>query len=165
MEATRTPVIRPMTVDDLPVVLDIDRLSFPQPWPESSYRFELTTNQASILLVAEVDDRLVGYIGSWLLVDEIHVSTLAVHPDFRQRGIARRLLVELLRRGAANGAEMATLEVRISNQAAIDLYSAFGFRVTGRRPGYYRDNLEDAHIMTLPDVVGAVSRMEVEDGG
>lgn len=165
MEAIRTPVIRPMTLDDLPVVLDIDKLSFPQPWPESSYRFELTTNLASILLVAEVDEELVGYIGSWLLVDETHVSTLAVHPNFRRRGIARRLLLELLRRSAANGADIATLEVRVSNQAAIDLYTSFGFRITGRRPGYYRDNHEDAHIMTMVEVVQGVTRMEVGDGG
>jgi [ribosomal protein S18]-alanine N-acetyltransferase len=165
MQAIPSLAIRPMSVDDLPVVLDIDRLSFPQPWPESSYRFELANSQASILLVAEVDEHLVGYIGSWLLVDEIHISTLAVHPDFRQRGIARRLLYEMLRGGISRGAQMATLEVRVSNQMAIDLYKSIGFRVTGLRSGYYRDNLEDAHIMTLSNVVQGVSQMEVEDGG
>jgi ribosomal-protein-alanine N-acetyltransferase len=165
MAAVTDVGIRPMTMDDLELVLAIDRLSFTQPWPESSYRFELTANNSSILLVAELDGGLVGYIGCWLLVDEVHISTLAVHPDFRKQGIARRLLKSVLHEGAARGAELATLEVRISNFAAIDLYETFGFEITGRRPHYYRDNREDAHIMSLYELPGSLRRMEVRDGG
>jgi ribosomal-protein-alanine N-acetyltransferase len=165
MVAVPDVTIRPMTMDDLDTVLEIDQLSFPRPWPESSYRFELTANQASILLVAEAGDRLVGYIGSWLLVDEVHISTLAVHPELRKRGIARRLLMSLLKRAVSTGADLATLEVRVSNQPAIELYQSFGFRINGRRPRYYRDNHEDAHIMTLDKLSEHLKRMEVEDGG
>lgn len=158
-------VVRRMTMDDLDTVLQIDQLSFPQPWPESSYRFELTANQASILLVAEMDGRLVGYVGCWLLVDEVHISTLAVHPEFRKRGVARRLLISVLQQSVREGAELATLEVRVSNYAAIDLYESFGFEINGRRPHYYRDNQEDAHIMTLHELPGSLRRMEVGHGG
>jgi ribosomal-protein-alanine N-acetyltransferase len=165
MVAISNVTIRPMSMDDLNRVTEIDKLSFPLPWPESSYRFELTANRASILLVAEVAGRLVGYVGCWLLVDEVHISTLAVHPEFRQQGIARRLLNDLLHQAASGGAELATLEVRISNQAAIDLYESFGFQISGRRPRYYRDNQEDAHIMTLYELPGSPSRMEVRHGG
>jgi ribosomal-protein-alanine N-acetyltransferase len=165
MVAISNVTIRPMSMDDLNRVTEIDKLSFPLPWPESSYRFELTANRASILLVAEVAGRLVGYVGCWLLVDEVHISTLAVHPEFRQQGIARRLLNDLLHQAASGGAELATLEVRISNQAAIDLYESFGFQISGRRPRYYRDNQEDAHIMTLYELPGSTSRMEVRHGG
>ncbi len=165
MVAVSEVMIRPMTMDDVDLVLEIDQLSFSQPWPESSYRFELTTNRASILLVAEIDARLVAYVGCWLLVDEAHISTLAVHPDFRRQGIARRLLTTLLAQAAGAGAELATLEVRISNYAAIDLYESFGFEISGRRPRYYRDNQEDAHIMSLPGLPGSLGRMEVHDAG
>ncbi len=146
-------VIRPMTLDDLPQVLDIDRLSFPIPWPERSYRFELSENPSSTLLVATRHEAgqtyLAGYIGYWLIVDEAHISTLAVHPRFRRQGIGSGLLEAALERAALKGADFATLEVRVSNQAAIDLYHRFGFHEVGRRSKYYRDNDEDALLMTL----------------
>jgi len=146
-------VIRPMTLDDLPQVLEIDRLSFPIPWPERSYRFELSENPSSTLLVATRKEagctRLAGYIGFWLIVDEAHISTLAVHPRFRRQGIGSGLLEAALEQAAGKGADFATLEVRVSNQVAIDLYRRFGFHVVGRRAKYYRDNDEDALLMTL----------------
>ncbi len=151
-------VIRPMTLDDLPQVLEIDRLSFPIPWPERSYRFELSENPSSTLLVATRQEAgrtsLAGYIGYWLIVDEVHISTLAVHPRFRRQGIGSELLEAALERAARKGADFATLEVRVSNQAAIDLYHRFGFHVVGRRAKYYRDNDEDALLMTLTGLRG-----------
>ena len=142
-----------MTPGDLPTVMEIDRLSFPIPWPERSYRYELTENRAATLLVAESTERpnVVGYLGFWLIADEAHISTLAVHPSRRRRGIGEQLLREALQMAANRGAEVVTLEVRESNQAALDLYGKFDFRVVGRRPGYYRDNREDAILMTLRD--------------
>lgn len=146
-------VIRPMTLDDLPEVLEIDRLSFALPWPERSYRFELSENSSSTLLVATRQEAgqtsLAGYVGYWLVVDEVHISTLAVHPRFRRQGIGSQLLAAALERAVRQGADFATLEVRVSNQAAIDLYHRFGFHVVGRRAKYYRDNDEDALLMTL----------------
>jgi len=158
-------VVRSMDLDDLALVLDIDRLSFPVPWPERSYRYELTENPASHLLVAESNgplQRVVGFIGCWLIGDEVHISTLAVHPSFRGLGIGRNLLEATLDEMARRGAEIATLEVRLSNTAAISLYQKLGFEVVGRRAGYYRDNGEDALLMT---VTGLGGRGWGADGG
>ena len=157
--------VRSMNLDDLALVLDIDRLSFPVPWPERSYRYELTENPASHLLVAESNgalQRVVGFIGCWLIADEVHISTLAVHPSFRGLGIGRTLLEASLEEMARRGAEIATLEVRVSNATAISLYQKLGFELVGRRAGYYRDNGEDALLMT---VTGLGERGWGTDGG
>lgn len=142
-----------MTLDDLPAVMEIDRLSFTLPWPERSFRFELTGNDASHLIVAESsvggEELLAGYLGYWQLVDEMHISTLAVHPEMRGRGIGERLLQAGLEQAWIQGAEMSTLEVRPSNEAAIALYRKYGFELVGRRRAYYQDNNEDALLMTL----------------
>jgi [ribosomal protein S18]-alanine N-acetyltransferase len=145
--------VRPMTLDDLPAVMEIDRLSFALPWPERSFRFELTGNDASHLLVAEMplgdQRRIAGYLGYWLLVDEMHISTLAVDPEMRGWGIGERLLLAGLEQAWIQGAEMSTLEVRPSNKAALALYRKHGFELVGRRRAYYQDNNEDALLMTL----------------
>ena len=142
-----------MTLDDLPAVMEIDRLSFTLPWPERSFRFELTGNDASHLIVAESsvggEELLAGYLGYWQLVDEMHISTLAVHPEMRGRGIGERLLQAGLEQAWIQGAEMSTLEVRPSNEAAIALYRKYGFELVGRRRAYYQDNNEDALLLTL----------------
>lgn len=167
MPAAGQIVIRAMMLDDIPGVIEIDRLSFPIPWPASSYRFELTENSASTLLVAERRDQgsatLLGYVGSWHLVDEVHISTIAVHPFYRSHGVAHRLLTAILERAQQAGARLATLEVRVSNSTAISLYEGFGFHVNGLRPRYYRDNNEDAHIMTLTDLANWRARSESND--
>jgi [ribosomal protein S18]-alanine N-acetyltransferase len=143
--------IRPMRLEDIPRVVQIDQLSFSMPWPEKSYRFELTQNPGSKLWVAECSNPLqvVGMIVMWLIIDEAHIATIAVHPDFRRQGIAARLLTTALLDAVQNQMAQATLEVRAGNQAAHDLYQNFGFRVVGIRPHYYRDNNEDAWIMTM----------------
>jgi ribosomal-protein-alanine N-acetyltransferase len=145
-------VLRSMTVDDVPAVAAIDRKSFPLPWSENAFRSDLTTNPAAHLLVAEHESdagrRIAGYAGYWLVVDEAHLSTLAVEPALRRRGIGERILREAMRHAARQGAELMTLEVRVSNEPARRLYEKHGFRLVGRRPHYYKDNLEDALLMT-----------------
>ncbi|MGZ9235646.1 MAG: ribosomal protein S18-alanine N-acetyltransferase [Anaerolineales bacterium] len=141
--------IRKMTLDDVPAVVDLDQKSFSLPWPERSFRFELTDNPASRCWVAELDGQTVGMIVVWLLVDEAHVATIATHPDFRRKGIAKRLLAHALRRLIDQGAHSSFLEVRESNLAAQDMYRKFGYVETGRRRRYYRDNDEDAILMNL----------------
>jgi ribosomal-protein-alanine N-acetyltransferase len=147
-----------MTLDDLPAVMEIDRLSFALPWSERSFRFELTGNDAAHLLVAEMpvggEQRIAGFLGYWLLVDEMHISTLAVHPEMRGQGIGEQLLEAGLVQAWLQGAEMSTLEVRPSNKAAIALYSKYGFELVGRRRAYYQDNNEDALLMTLVGLSG-----------
>ena len=155
-QKTSNALIREMTLDDLPVVLQIDNLSFPLPWPERSYRFELTRNPAAHLLVAELDSVhqpfVIGFAGCWLIADEVHVSTLAVHPDYRRQGIGERLLLAVLDWALGMGADIATLEVRVSNHAAVNMYLKNGFVIEGRKISYYRDNNEDALLMTLTDL-------------
>ena len=141
--------IRPMEDADIPAVQALDRLAFTTPWPPSAYAHELHHSPHSRLWVAEVEGRVVGFIVLWLVIDEAHVATLAVHPDFRRQGIARRLLETLLTAAREAGARLATLEVRAGNLPAQALYRRYGFQEVGRRPKYYTDNGEDALIMTV----------------
>ncbi len=163
---TSEAIVRRMTLADLPEVLEIDHLSFPLPWSERSYRFELTENPASHMLVALSQEngrpRVVGYAGFWMVIDEAHISTLAVHPDHRRTGLGAELLHVVLNEAARRGADMATLEVRVSNQAAVNLYHKFGFQIVGRRSRYYRDNGEDALLMTA---YGVAERVGAEREG
>jgi len=138
-----------MTADDIPAVVALDQISFSMPWPERSFRFEVTANPASRCWVAEADGRIVGMIVAWLFVDEVHIATLATHPDFRRQGIARQLLLHVLQLAVTEGAVSSFLEVRAGNVAAQDMYHKFGYKQSGRRPRYYKDNSEDAILMTL----------------
>jgi ribosomal-protein-alanine N-acetyltransferase len=137
-----------MTLDDIQQVLEIDRMSFSLPWSEHSYRFELLQNTASRCRVAMVGDVIVGMIVIWIVEDEAHIATVAVHPDYRRLGIGKALLTTVLSEAIQRGAVAATLEVREHNEAAIALYHRFGFKVVSRRKRYYQDTHEDALIMT-----------------
>jgi [ribosomal protein S18]-alanine N-acetyltransferase len=140
--------IRPMGFDDLPAVQLIERASFATPWPPQAYRQELASNRLAHYLVALIDDVVVAYGGVWLMVDEAHITTFAVHPGFRRQRIGERLLLALLDLSIDRHAREATLEVRLSNLPARRLYEKYGFRPVGIRPRYYSDNGEDALIMT-----------------
>jgi ribosomal-protein-alanine N-acetyltransferase len=143
-------VIRQMTERDVPAVSHIDQLSFSLPWPEHSFRYEVSENRVARCFVAEAEDkRIAAMIVSWLIVDEMHIATIATHPDFRRQGIGMQLLTYALVDGREQGARLAFLEVRASNEAAQEMYRRFGFQQTGKRPRYYRDNGEDAILMTL----------------
>jgi len=146
--------IRRMTLEDIPQVAAVDRLSFSLPWSEKSFRFEVLENDASLLWVAEAAApdglrEVVGMIVVWLVVDEAHVATIAVHPQYRGLGLGRRLLTAALVDAIQQGAILATLEVRRGNTVAQELYRKFGFQVVGERSHYYNDNSEDALIMTV----------------
>lgn len=150
---------RPMTLADVPRVHEIDRLSFALPWSERSYRFELIENKSSVTWVAETAQpvqetagaptKVVGMIVIWAILDEAHVATIATHPDFRGQGIGQRLLALGLLQAHERGARLAYLEVRRGNLVAQRLYEQFGFKVVGERLRYYKDNNEDALLMTL----------------
>ena len=147
-------LIRPMQATDIEAVTAIDRISFSLPWPERAYQYELNDNPASLLWVAEINPseaerRVAGLVVAWLILDEAHIATLAVHPDFRRNGIGESLLLTVLEDAFLKGASQAMLEVRASNSAAINLYRRFGFEIAGRRLSYYRDNNEDAVLMNL----------------
>lgn len=152
MNRTITTLVRPMAIADLRTVLDIDRLSFPLPWSERTYKYELNENPSSYMYVVEIQEdrnrKVVGYVGFWFIVDEAHISTLAVHPDYRGYGLGELLLQTAIDDAEQLNAKIITLEVRISNQIAINLYRKHDFKDVGSRPRYYRDNNEDALLMT-----------------
>lgn len=156
--------VEPMQVEDIPAVHAIESASFPTPWPPYAFRGELETNRMARYLVLRAGSRVIAYAGIWLMVDEAHVTTFAVLPAYRRRGVGGRLLCEVIELSAALGATVVTLEVRLSNAAARQLYQRFGFRPVGVRPRYYSDNGEDALIMTterldLPDMVALRARL------
>jgi ribosomal-protein-alanine N-acetyltransferase len=143
-----------MKLEDIPRVHEIDALSFTMPWPEKSYQFELNENPTTLALVAQVTDQqaeplVIGMTVVWIVVDEAHIATLAIHPDFRGRGFGKKLLGETLRQTLQRGVSLATLEVRENNLLAQQMYLKFGLKIVGRRLHYYKDNNEDAVIMTL----------------
>jgi ribosomal-protein-alanine N-acetyltransferase len=160
-------LVRAMQPEDIPAVMGIDKDSFPNPWPENTYWYELRKNPASHLLVIQAREtaQVVGVAGYWLVIDEAHISTFAVHPDWRSRGVGKILLAALLRHAASHGAASATLEVRTGNAAARSLYRGFGFRTVGRRKGYYQNNGEDAVLMTAERLNGAGDSPVQEEGG
>ena len=140
--------VQPMDTVDIPAVHAIESASFPTPWPPYAFRQELETNRMARYLVVRAGERVVAYAGIWLMVDEAHITTFAVLPAYRRRGIGGLLLSELMELSSDLGAAVATLEVRLSNAGARRLYQQFGFRPVGVRPRYYSDNGEDALIMT-----------------
>ena len=139
--------LEPMTLEDLDDVLAIERVSFQTPWSRGAFRYELTQNRVARCSVVRRGRRLVGYLCRWEIGHEIHITNLAVHPDLRRHGMARALLGAVLEDARRRGVGLAFLEVRPTNAEALGLYESFGFRVIGRRKGYYFDTGEDALVM------------------
>jgi len=152
MALTARVVVDPMRLEDVPAVHEIERLSFRTPWPAHAFEQELRGNRLARYLVARAGDAVVGFAGVWLMVDDAHVTTFSVHPDWRRQGIGRQLLVNLYELSVAIGARQMTLEVRVSNGPAQALYRSFGFEIAGRRSRYYTDDGEDALVMTTPEL-------------
>jgi [ribosomal protein S18]-alanine N-acetyltransferase len=140
--------IEPTGLDDLPTVQAIEEASFTTPWPPHAYRSEIESNRLAQYIVARVGGNVVAYAGMWMMVDEAHITTFAVHPRWRRQRIGERLLLTLLDLARGRRAREATLEVRLSNLPARRLYEKYGFRPVGLRPRYYSDDNEDALIMT-----------------
>lgn len=134
-----------MKPDQLPQILDLESRSFEHPWSPELVAREVNQDHSLLLCISE-EETVVGFVIVWLILDELHILNVAVEPALRRRGIARLLLGELLDRASQRGLTLATLEVRVGNQAAIELYRSLGFRTVGRRRRYYADG-EDALIM------------------
>ncbi len=139
--------ITPMRLEDLEEVLAIEEESFPVPWSKASFLYELLENERAFYYVARSDGKVVGYIGMWMILDEGHITNIAVAAAYRRRGIGRALLQYLVGASKRLGIRYLTLEVRRSNIPAQNLYEELGFVRTGIRPRYYQDNQEDAIIM------------------
>ena len=162
MALTAPVIIEPMTLADVGAAHEIERVSFATPWPAYAFEQELRGNRLARYLVARAGDELVGFAGMWMMVDDAHVTTISVHPDWRRRGVARQLMVGLSELAIAMRARRMTLEVRASNAGAHALYREFGFDVVGRRPGYYSDDGEDALVMTTAELDSPAMRDVLE---
>lgn len=136
-----------MAVEDVDEVLRIEQAAFSTPWSRSAFLGELTSNPLALYIVGRLDGRIVCYGGCWLIHGEAHITNIAVDPDFRCRGYGEGICVWLLREAELRGMTRATLEVRVSNLVARELYRKLGFVPAGVRPKYYTDTQEDALIM------------------
>lgn len=134
-----------MTVLDLDAVVRIEESSFVQAWSRQSFQSELERNRLACYLTARLENEVIGYGGIWVVMEEAHLTTLAVNQEHRCRGVATFLMQALIDEAVKAGAARMTLEVRPSNLAALHLYSKFGFVVHGIRKKYYFD--EDALLM------------------
>lgn len=149
--------IEAMQVSDLDAVLAIEKLCFPTPWSRFAFQTELTENHYALYIVGKIDGQIVAYAGTWIILDEAHITNVAVHPEWQGKGLGKEILLALLSRAKERGATRATLEVRKQNTTAQQLYLKHGFYFLGVRPGYYTDNGEDALIMwkdSLDDIAG-----------
>ena len=136
---------------DLPAVREIESLSFSNPWSDATFRGEIQNKGISfpMIIVRPQDGRVVGYIMYWQIRDEVQINNVAVHPDFRGKGIGEAAMRLVLKEVREKGATFATLEVRVSNAAAVRLYEMLGFKILGTRKGYYTNPVEDAYVMGL----------------
>lgn len=186
LDADSPYVVEPMCLHDMPQVMAIERESFPLPWPERAYRYELSKNYNSHYVVLRRVQRpsvastwqplkrlwqprlrspALGYGGFWMIAGEAHISTLAVALAWRKRGLGELLLWSMLRQATSMSAFEATLEVRVTNQGAQNLYLKYGFETVGQRRRYYQDNGEDAWIMTVSDFDGAAYQAHLKTLG
>lgn len=140
-------MIEPATARDLDAIDAIERHSFPTPWPRATWEAELQRAWAHVDVLRDDAGRVLAFCNYWLVADELHVHSIAVHPDHRGRGLAAQLLAHVVAAAVAAGAQLATLEVRRSNAPAIALYERAGFATIHVRAAYYQDG-EDALVMT-----------------
>ncbi|GKW47143.1 MULTISPECIES: ribosomal protein S18-alanine N-acetyltransferase [unclassified Planococcus (in: firmicutes)] len=139
--------IRKMTIEDVEQVFEIEKLSFTLPWTKDSFYYEMTTNENAYYVVAETEQGVVGYCGMWLVLDEAHVTNIAILPDERGKKLGERLMRAAMDTAKGQGAVLMTLEARVSNEPALNLYRKLGFKNGGIRKRYYTDNFEDAIVM------------------
>ena len=146
MMKTAEITIRSLNNEDIPGIVDIEMQCFTTPWTHHAFRMELK-NRMAVYRLAEVRGKVAAYAGMWLIIDEAHITNVAVHPDFRRLGLGRKIMETMVAEARSRNILRMTLEVRKSNKAAIQLYKDTGFLIAGIRPGYYYDNGEDAIIM------------------
>jgi ribosomal-protein-alanine N-acetyltransferase len=172
-------IMRPMILEDIDQVVVLDKLAFPSPWTARTYRYEVLDNEHARMFALQPADvapqpaeprpqgwldrlldgivgrsngqpaLLIGYSGMWHIADEAHISTIAVHPDWRGKKLGELLVWSMVRQAIRQLANQVTLEVRVSNTLAQNLYYKYGFEILGTRKGYYRDNSEDAYMMGI----------------
>ena len=140
-------LVRPMRLDDLDIILEIEHASFSTPWSLESFKAELIDNEYARYLCLELEGRVIGYMGLWFILDEGHITNIAITPAHRGQHWGELLMRSMIEKMMEQGMERMTLEVRVSNSLAQSLYKGLGFASAGIRKGYYADNGEDAMIM------------------
>jgi ribosomal-protein-alanine N-acetyltransferase len=140
-------VFRFMREEDIDQVLEIEHRSFTTPWSREAFYNELNMNKFAVYIVLEVDKKVVGYCGVWVVIDEAHITNIAILPEYRGRKFGEALMQNLFDVARTMGAKSMTLEVRVTNYVAQGLYRKFGFQKGGLRKNYYTDNQEDALVM------------------
>ena len=140
-------IVRPMLPSDLEVIQEIESASFSSPWSLESFKAELKDNEYARYLCLELNERVIGYMGLWFILDEGHITNIAITPNYRGQRWGEFLMRSVMEKMAEQGMERMTLEVRVSNSSAQSLYKRLGFTIAGVRKGYYADNQEDAIIM------------------
>ena len=143
----QTVQFRGMQTDDISRISELEKECFPTPWTEDAFYNELVHNHFAHYIVMLWKDVVIGYAGMWTIMDEAHITNIALTGEYRGRKLGERMMMELMNRAAGHGMKRITLEVRVSNVIAQRLYEKFGFRAEGVRRGYYSDNGEDAIIM------------------
>lgn len=134
---------------DIDKFLEIEKVSFKDPWSRSMFLSELEDRNRRIYYKALINEEVAGFIGLWFIVDECHIVNIAVHPDFRNKGVAKSLVQRAVMEGGIRGVNSFTLEVRAGNEEAIKLYEGLGFMKAGYRKNYYEKEREDGIIMWL----------------
>lgn len=140
-------IIRPMIMDDLEVIMEIEAASFSTPWSLQAFKAELKDNEYARYFCLELDGKVSGYMGLWFILDEGHITNVAISPRYRGQHWGEFLMRSVMRKMVLEGMERMTLEVRASNSPAQSLYTRLGFSTAGVRKGYYADTGEDALIM------------------
>ena len=142
-----------MQKSDVDNVINIEEKAYGEHhWSKESFLNELSNDLARYYAAFDLDGNLVGYAGCWQILEEVHITNIAVSPDFRRQKIGERLLRQIIDDCYKNKAKYITLEVRVSNNAAIKLYEKYGFKSLGTRKGYYQNNNEDALIMWTENI-------------
>lgn len=140
--------IIPMSSMHIPKLAELEKICFSQPWSEKSLEEELDNHTAHFIVAVNQNEKIMGYMGSFVVCESCYVSNIAVFPDFRRKGVGRALIKATFRMAHKEGAESVSLEVRPSNEAAIALYTSMGFEEVGLRRNFYRDPAEDGLILT-----------------
>lgn len=140
-------LIRAMTLDDLDRIMELEHLLFTSSWSEADYIYEIYENTFSFNFVLEVENKIIGYVGVWIMYEQSQITTIGIDSDYQGQGYAKILMDEIIGFACDEGCSTMSLEVRISNQAAISLYEKCGFTNQAIRKNYYQDNHEDAYLM------------------
>jgi [ribosomal protein S18]-alanine N-acetyltransferase len=140
-------VFRYMKEADIDQILEVEHASFTTPWSREAFYNELYNNKFAVYIVLEEAEKIIGYCGAWIVIDEAHVTNVAIMPSHRGKKLGEALLRKMISIAKEMGAKSMTLEVRVTNHVAQSLYRKFGFQNGGIRKNYYSDNQEDALVM------------------